>query len=102
MSSVVFAESAPDYVDELLSARRLREDGVVEPRAAELLVAKARRRGGRLSGEREEMALIAILTTQLLAGAFLREFDGRAAQRAASLAGTGPSVLEDRVGVESA
>jgi asparagine synthase (glutamine-hydrolysing) len=102
MSSVIFAEDAPAYVAELLSEESLREFGVVDPRAAHLLVLKARRRGGRLSGEREDMAIIGILTLQLLVQSFMRDFPRHVADSEESLARMAPSVLEDTLNVSSA
>lgn len=52
------------YVDELLSADRIRRDGVFRPDAVERLVAKAR--AGRIVGARDNMAVVAVLSTQLL------------------------------------
>jgi asparagine synthase (glutamine-hydrolysing) len=53
-----------DYVEELLSPDRVRRDGLFQPEAVEGLVKKLRR--GAASGTRDNMALVGILSTQLL------------------------------------
>jgi asparagine synthase (glutamine-hydrolysing) len=57
-----------DYVDELLSDTNVRRIGLFDARAVGKLVEKARR--GNVTGARDNMALIGILTTQLLAEQF--------------------------------
>lgn len=64
-----------DYVEELLSARRIREDGIFRPDAVEHLVKKVR--SGRAIGVRDNMALVGILSTQLVVEQFVRDFAGR-------------------------
>lgn len=66
LASPFFAGTSPGYVDDLLSESALRRSGVVNVPVAGRLVEKARRLGGRMSGEREEMALVGLLTLQLL------------------------------------
>ena len=58
-----------DYVDELLSPRRIREDGIFHPDAVEHLVRKIR--GGRVIGVKDNMALVGILSTQLVVEQFI-------------------------------
>lgn len=58
-----------DYVDELLSEAGIRKIGLFDARAVSKLVEKARR--GNVTGARDNMALIGILTTQLLAEQFV-------------------------------
>lgn len=58
------------YVEEMLSPQRIREDGVFRSDAVERLVAKAR--NGRIVGTRDNMAIIAVLSTQLLIDQFCR------------------------------
>jgi asparagine synthase (glutamine-hydrolysing) len=53
-----------DYVEALLAADRIRRHGVFDPERVELLVRKAR--SGRLIGVKDNMALVGILSTQLL------------------------------------
>ncbi len=52
------------WVDELLSEESVRKTGIFEPRAVSLLAQKARK--GRVVGARDNMALVAILSTELL------------------------------------
>ena len=85
MASVFFGDEAPDYVDELLSPRRLADLGLTDVEAVGRLVDKARKQHGRMSGEREHMALIGALTLQLLGHLFLEEFPDRAVQARAAL-----------------
>ena len=62
-----------DYVDDLLSAKRLRDDGVFAPEAVQRLVRKAR--AGQVVAVRDNMALSGILSTQLLVHRFVRDFN---------------------------
>jgi asparagine synthase (glutamine-hydrolysing) len=84
------------YVDELLSDSGLSRFGLADRRAAALLVAKARRLGGRLESEREEMALVGLLTLQLLAYLYLESFAPRARAARGRLAQAQLYVLVDR------
>jgi asparagine synthase (glutamine-hydrolysing) len=61
-----------DYVAELLSPQRIADDGLFHPQAVERLVAKAR--AGRAVGVKDNMALVGILSTQLLVDQFQRSF----------------------------
>lgn len=61
-----------EYVDELLSPGRIREDGIFQPDAVEHLVQKVR--SGRAIGVRDNMALVGILSTQLVVEQFARNF----------------------------
>jgi asparagine synthase (glutamine-hydrolysing) len=63
-----------EYIDELLSPERVREDGIFDPRAVAHLVQKAKR--GRLLGAKDNMALVGILSTQLVVEQFIRDFTG--------------------------
>jgi asparagine synthase (glutamine-hydrolysing) len=59
----------PDYVEALLAPDRLARDGVFDPVAVDQLVRKFR--AGRAVGIRDNMALVAILSTQLVIHHFL-------------------------------
>jgi len=61
-----------DYVDDLLSPVRIRKDGIFNPLAVEKLVEKCRQ--GRAIGTKDNMALVGILSTQLLLEQFVRNF----------------------------
>ncbi|MBN1491119.1 MAG: asparagine synthase (glutamine-hydrolyzing) [Phycisphaerae bacterium] len=78
MTEAFFGPAAPDYVEELLSPSALTRLGLAAPTAARKLVDKARRQNGRMSAEREEMALIGLLSLQLLGHFFLEAFGAEA------------------------
>ena len=61
-----------DYVDALLSAERVRQDGLFNPLAVESLVEKFRR--GRAIGVRDNMGFVGILSAQLVVDQFVRNF----------------------------
>jgi len=65
-----------EYVDELLSGERLREDGVFSADAVQRLVQKVRKAGA--AGTKDNMALVGILSTQILVDRFVRNFPVRA------------------------
>jgi asparagine synthase (glutamine-hydrolysing) len=73
--------SRHEYVEELLSTRRIRQTGVFQPEAVEHLVEKVRR--GRSIGIKDNMALVGILSTQLVAEQFLERPFGQPAEAAA-------------------
>jgi asparagine synthase (glutamine-hydrolysing) len=60
----------PEYVTDLLAPGRLSEDGLFDPSAVGYLLAKART--GRHLGVKDNMALVGILSTQLLVDRFIR------------------------------
>jgi len=97
MGSVVFGQRVPDYVDDLLSESSLAKFGLIEQRSASKLIQKARRRAGRMTGEREQMALIGLVTLQLLARLFQVDFDARARRARKKLDYMRLTVLEDRL-----
>ncbi|MBN2021979.1 MAG: asparagine synthase (glutamine-hydrolyzing) [Pirellulales bacterium] len=63
---------SPDYVEAVLAPGRIRDDGLFEPEAVARLVAKAR--AGRIIGFKDNMALVGILSTQLLIDRFVRNY----------------------------
>ena len=64
----------PEYVPEMLSDEALNRAGYFDPVKVQRLVAKCRQQEGRLASERENMALVAILSTQLLDHQFIQQF----------------------------
>ena len=64
-----FGSERLDYVDELLSPESVKKCGVFEPGPVSKLVAKFR--SGRKLTTRDDMAVVGILSTQLLAHSFL-------------------------------
>jgi asparagine synthase (glutamine-hydrolysing) len=65
-----------DYVDELLSETSLRRTGYLDVAKIGKLLEKCRSQGGYLLSERENMALVGILSMQLLDHSFIRNFPG--------------------------
>ena len=63
-----------DYVEELLRPERLREDGVFQPKAVELLVQKVK--SGRAVSTKDDMAVAGIVSTQLWIDHFIRNASG--------------------------
>jgi asparagine synthase (glutamine-hydrolysing) len=67
-----FNEKAPEYVRELLSPEALKKTGLFNPAAVNQLAEKARQ-GNRL-GETDDMALVGIISTQLVHHHFITHF----------------------------
>jgi len=65
-----FGDGAPAWVEEALSAERVRDYGYFEPAAVDGLARRARR--GQATGFRENQAIVAVLSTQLWHEQFLR------------------------------
>jgi asparagine synthase (glutamine-hydrolysing) len=59
-----------EYVEALLSPDRVKQDGVFNPVAVSQLVAKAR--AGKVSGLRDNMAFVSVLSTQLVIDQLVR------------------------------
>jgi asparagine synthase (glutamine-hydrolysing) len=64
----------PEYVLDLLSEASLKHTGYFDPAKVQRLTAKCRQQDGRLVSERENMALVAILSTLLLDHQFIQNF----------------------------
>lgn len=69
---VFFTGKRHDYVDDLLSAAQVRKDGIFKPEAVDRLVRKFR--DGRGIGLKDNMALVAILSTQVIMDRFINNF----------------------------
>jgi asparagine synthase (glutamine-hydrolysing) len=67
-----FNETTPDYVRDLLSPRAVKAAGFFKPGAVDQLVRKID--GGAALGETDDMALVGILSTQLLHYQFVDHF----------------------------
>lgn len=74
ISRCFMCSSPPDYVPELLSESALKQAGYFHPQKVQRLVNKCRQQDGRLASERENMALVAILSTQLLDHQYIQSF----------------------------
>jgi asparagine synthase (glutamine-hydrolysing) len=64
----------PEYVPAMLSESALKRAGYFDPVKVQRLTAKCRQQDGRLVSERENMALVSILSTQLLDHQFIQDF----------------------------
>ena len=94
----LFRDGAPAWIAEALAPSALERQGLVDPGPARRLVDKAVRLRGAMSGEREEMALVGLLTLQVLSRQFLDEFHGRVTEATAALRPVAPTVaVEGRV-----
>jgi asparagine synthase (glutamine-hydrolysing) len=87
----------PDYVRELLSESQIRAHGLLDAEPAIRLVNKAFEQNGVMAGEREEMALVGMLTLQMLARHFTIDFAERVRRQRARLDAASPDVCEDRL-----
>jgi asparagine synthase (glutamine-hydrolysing) len=65
-----FEGDAPEYVQELLSPDAIRRNGIFDPRAVKMLVEKFK--AGRAIGVKDNMAIVAVLSTQLLLHHFVK------------------------------
>lgn len=68
-----FGNPTPAYVEELLSERALRQTGCFDVPQVVRFIEKCRRQEGGLQAERENMALVGILSIQLLDQLFIRQ-----------------------------
>jgi asparagine synthase (glutamine-hydrolysing) len=69
-----FGETVVDYAQDLLSPEAIRRTGLFDPHAVGSLVNKFE--NGRTIGVKDNMALVAVLSTQLLVHHFVRTFTG--------------------------
>jgi len=74
ISRCFLGEGAPDYVRDLLSEDQIKKFGYFDPARVTKLVEKADRQKGFLLSERENMALVGILSTQLVHSQFIEHF----------------------------
>jgi asparagine synthase (glutamine-hydrolysing) len=65
-----FGDKPPEYVQTLLSEGRLKADGLFEPSTVKKLVEKFKQ--GRAIGVKDNMALVGILSTQIVNDLFIR------------------------------
>jgi asparagine synthase (glutamine-hydrolysing) len=86
-------QKPPEYVQELLSAERIRRDGVFRPEAVEPLVRKAMR--GDVIGQRDNMALVGLLSTQLLVEQFIHNHPAESPRAAAPHAALALQLTDD-------
>jgi asparagine synthase (glutamine-hydrolysing) len=74
ISKCFLGDSTPDYVNELLSEKQIKHTGYFDYKKVARLMAKSKKSNGELISERENMALIGILSTQLLDHMFIQQF----------------------------
>lgn len=77
VSRCFFGKGPVDYFEELLSEESLKRMGCFDYGRVSRLVEKCRKHDGTLFSERENMALVGIITTELLARRFLSGFPDR-------------------------
>jgi asparagine synthase (glutamine-hydrolysing) len=76
ISGCFFNDEPQDYVADMLSEASIKKAGYFDPAKVERLVAKCKTNAGQLLSERENMALVGILSTQLLDHQFIQNFPG--------------------------
>ena len=74
ISRCFFGKGTPDYVGELLSENAIRRAGYFHAKKVAHLLKKCHKQDGHLASERENMALVGILSTQLVDHLFIRHF----------------------------
>jgi asparagine synthase (glutamine-hydrolysing) len=74
ISRCFFGPRTHGYVGELLSEEALKKAGYFDPHKVSKLVSKCHGQRGQIMSERENMALVGILSTQLLDHQFVRNF----------------------------
>ena len=73
---VFFGDRGDSYVNDLLSEDSLKKTGYFDEKKVQFLVAKFRREGHSVENETQNMALVGILSTQLLHRQYLDDFPG--------------------------
>ena len=66
-----FEAEAPDYVKELLSSAEIEKSGIFDPPAVKALIGKFE--AGKASSVKDDMALVGVLSTQILAAQFTNQ-----------------------------
>ncbi len=74
ISKCFVGPSAPEFARELLSEPSIKDKGYFDPARVSRLMNKCSRQEGSLLSERENMALVGILSTQLLDELFIKNF----------------------------
>jgi len=74
ISRCFFGDTKLDYVDELLSKESIKKKGYFDANRVARLVKKIKKHDGHLLSERENMALVGILSTQLVDEMFIQNF----------------------------
>jgi asparagine synthase (glutamine-hydrolysing) len=95
-----FGDRKPAYVEELLSESAIRQTGCFDAPAVSRFLEKCRKQDGRLQSERENMALVGILSIQLLDHLFIRQHAVEPGSLPAD-AGAGSGATSDKIAVMS-
>ncbi len=66
--------NSPDYIDELMSAERIEENGIFKPAAVQKLREKCEKLSHAHLSFKDNMSFIGILSTQILVERFIKEF----------------------------
>jgi asparagine synthase (glutamine-hydrolysing) len=74
ISPCFFGKSSPAYVATMLSEHAIKKNGYFDNKKIAGLIQKSSRQDGKLLSERENMALVGILSTQLLDHLFISNF----------------------------
>jgi asparagine synthase (glutamine-hydrolysing) len=74
ISECFFGNDSPEYVDEMLSEDSIKKNGYFNMKKVSNLIGKCQRQDGSLLSERENMAIVGILSTQLLDYQFIHNF----------------------------
>ncbi|NNK86018.1 MAG: asparagine synthase, partial [Desulfobacterales bacterium] len=74
ISKCFFGNQPVDYVEELLSQNKIKKSGYFNPHKVLRLVKKCRQYEGQILSERENMALVGILSTQIIDHQFIQNF----------------------------
>jgi asparagine synthase (glutamine-hydrolysing) len=74
ISNCFLGEQPQEYVMELLSENVLRQAGIFDPGKVSRLMAKCQKQEGNILSERENMAIVGIISTQLLHQQFIANF----------------------------
>ncbi|MDY6792892.1 MAG: asparagine synthase (glutamine-hydrolyzing) [Thermodesulfobacteriota bacterium] len=81
ISKCFFQDQPVDYVEDLLCESAIRKNGYFDPKKVSHLTAKCRDKDGQILSERENMALVGILSTQLLDHQFIGSFQAFPVQK---------------------
>ena len=74
ISKSFFGNKPVDYVEELFSETAIKKSGYFDPKKVLKLTTKCKQHQGQILSERENMALVGILSTQLLDHQFIQNF----------------------------
>ena len=91
ISRCFFGKGTPDYVGELLSENAIKQTGYFHPKKVAHLLKKCHKQDGHLASERENMALVGILSTQLVDHLFIRHFPPYPVDEPENVQVTGPA-----------